>query len=110
MRGASSSIVLPLRVVCRRSFLRPQFNRLAPLHQGYGWQPPRARKRSRNLRERCNGFALLKVQDIDCESSRWPNSREDSDVRGIEVRERGEGEFDRHDLKDLRETLDDVLS
>jgi anti-anti-sigma factor len=39
-------------------------------------------------------------------------------VRGIEVRERGEegvlvelgGEFDRHDLKDLRETLDDVLT
>ena len=39
-------------------------------------------------------------------------------MRGIEVRERGQegmlvefaGEFDRHDLKDLRETLDDVLS
>ena len=39
-------------------------------------------------------------------------------MRGIEVRERDEegvlvelgGEFDRHDLKDLRETLDDVLS
>jgi anti-anti-sigma regulatory factor len=39
-------------------------------------------------------------------------------VRGIEVRERGQegmlvefaGEFDRHDLKDLRETLNDVLS
>ena len=39
-------------------------------------------------------------------------------MRGIEVRERGEkgvlvklgSEFDRHDLKYLRETLDDVLS
>jgi anti-anti-sigma regulatory factor len=39
-------------------------------------------------------------------------------VRVIEVRERGEevvlvelgGEFDRHDLKDLRKTLDDVLT
>lgn len=43
---------------------------------------------------------------------------EDSDVRGVEVRERGEegvlvklrGEFDRHDLEDLSETLDDVLA
>jgi anti-anti-sigma regulatory factor len=39
-------------------------------------------------------------------------------VRGVEVRERGEGgvlvklrgEFDRHDLEDLSETLDDVLA
>jgi hypothetical protein len=39
-------------------------------------------------------------------------------VRGVEVRERGEvgvlvklkGEFERHDLEDLRETLDDVLA
>ena len=39
-------------------------------------------------------------------------------MHGIEVRERGEegvlvelrGEFDRHDLEDLRETLDDVLA
>ena len=43
---------------------------------------------------------------------------EDSDVRGVEVRERGEegvlvklrGEFDRHDLEGLSETLDDVLA
>ena len=39
-------------------------------------------------------------------------------MRGVEVRERGEegvlvklrGEFDRHDLEDLSETLDDVLA
>ncbi len=39
-------------------------------------------------------------------------------MRGIEVRERGEegvlvelrGEFDRHDLRNLRETLNDVLA
>ena len=39
-------------------------------------------------------------------------------MRGVEVRERGEegvlvklkGEFERHDLEDLRETLDDVLA
>jgi hypothetical protein len=42
----------------------------------------------------------------------------DSNVCGIEVRERGEegvlvelrGEFDRHDLRDLIETLNDVLA
>ncbi len=39
-------------------------------------------------------------------------------MRGVEVRERGEegvlvelrGEFDRHDLEDLRETLNDVVA
>jgi anti-anti-sigma regulatory factor len=43
---------------------------------------------------------------------------EDSDVRGVEVREIGEegvlvelrGEFDRYNLEDLRETLNDVVA
>src|ERR671921_1455413 len=114
MRGALSSAVLPLRVACRRSvFALNLTDSCLSTRVTVGNPPPR-----KNIREiRPNAVAEsspLRFKTLWREGNRLPTCGEVSSVRVTEVWERGEesvlvelgGEFERHDPKYLRKTVD----
>src|SRR5215208_6021444 len=117
MRGALSSAVLPLRVACRRSVFALNLTDSCLSTRVTAGKPP-SPKTLRDSSACCRGVVSPEVKTLGREGNRLPTCGEVSSVRVAEVRERGEesvlvelgGEFERHDLKYLRKTVDDVLT